>query len=480
MGRAEPSYETLKARLSRAESILEALRTGQVDALVGEESVYLVRLQAVEKEARRQHAVIAGINRIFREALSSESEQEIGLTCLAVAEELTSSEYGFIGELEGHGSMGGIVISRTGVPPCRMGEPPKTRPRGGFPLRGVYGSILEGGESLRINRPSMHPEGLRLPQGHPPIRSLLGVPLIQGDGVFGMIAVANREGGYRREDQACLEALAPAVVQAYLKKRAEREIRHLLEEREAEVRSRTAQVHLQAEELRRKNIQLENEVYKRRGLSERLVALLEGERHAISNVLHDGLGQELVVTKMQLEVLREHMQGPEADRCFEELYARLVRSIQQAREISRELRPSELVHFGLVEALRALKKKTERAAALAIRFHTSDCSERLDPKIELALFRIAQESLVNIVKHARADSVSLDLIRVGDEIQLTVEDDGAGFDLNDPDITPHGIFIMEERARLCNGEFQIDSRQGQGTVVVARIPLNGPGGGDPP
>jgi signal transduction histidine kinase len=467
-----PADETLKARLHRAESVLDALRTGQVDALVGEDSVYLIRLHEVEEEARRRNAVIAGINRVFQEALTCETERQIGLTCLDVAEALTESEGGFIGEIDRDGAMGNIVISRPGIDLCRMGDR-RPHPRlGAFPLRGVYGSILEHGKSLLINRPAMYPGGLRLPEGHPPVQSLLGVPLVQGERVFGMLAVANRKGGYREVDRACLESLAPTVVQAYLKKRAEREIQKLLQEREAEIRSRTAQVLHQSEELRRKNLQLEKEITKRKDLSERLVTLLESDRNQISTALHDGLGQELVVAKMQLEELRGSLEGPDVEPRFEELYDRLVRSIRQAREISRELRPSELVHFGLVGALRALKDKTEKVEGPGIRFHTSNCSERLGPDIELALFRIAQESLINVLKHARAAFVSMDLIRVGETIQLTVEDDGAGFDPKDPGLIPHGISIMEERARLCSGEFHIESREGRGTVVVARVPLD--------
>lgn len=179
-----------------------------------------------EERTRLQNAVLASINKAFEGALADETEAELGRTCLRVAEEVTGSKFGFIGEIGPDGLLHDVAISDPGWELCTMYD--KTghrRPPGDFTIHGLYGRVVNDGRSLLTNAPAQHPDSIGTPEGHPGLTAFLGVPLVREGRTIGMIVVGNREGGYRPEDQEALEALAPAVVEAFLRKRAEDEIR---------------------------------------------------------------------------------------------------------------------------------------------------------------------------------------------------------------------------------------------------------------
>ena len=222
----EPTdHEELETRLSRAEELVDVLRGGQVDAILGKDRVFLLRAREAERASRRRMAVIEGINRVFREALTCETEEELARICLAVAEELTQSGFGFIGEVNHFtGKMDDIAVSDPGREACRMQVPSGHRARtpAGFTVHGLYGRVLRDGKGFFTNEPSSHPDGVGLPPGHPPLKAFLGVPLIHAGRPMGMVGLGNREGGYGQEDLEAVESVAPAMVQALLNIRAER------------------------------------------------------------------------------------------------------------------------------------------------------------------------------------------------------------------------------------------------------------------
>lgn len=181
-----------------------------------------------QAEARiaRQNRVLASINRIFEEAITCESEEVLGKTCLQVALELTGSVHGFVGNATADDLLHTIAISDMGWSECT--QPAKDAGLGAvgdLPIRGLYGRVLRDGESLRTNAPSAHPQSGGVPEGHPPLSAFLGVPLRHAGDTLGILAVANRPGGYTPEQQEDLEALAPAVVESLLRIRAEEALR---------------------------------------------------------------------------------------------------------------------------------------------------------------------------------------------------------------------------------------------------------------
>ena len=141
--------------------------------------------------------------------------------------ELTQSKYGFIGELHGdESSLYSISMSDPGWEACTMDDQSgHGRPTIDFKIHGLYGRVLLDGKSLLTNDPTSHPDSIGTPSGHPPLTAFLGVPLIHDGKTLGLLGLANREGGYTSEHLQAIEAIAPAIIEAFYRKRAEAELR---------------------------------------------------------------------------------------------------------------------------------------------------------------------------------------------------------------------------------------------------------------
>jgi CheY-like chemotaxis protein len=186
-----------------------------------------------EEQLRQSNATYAAINQVLHAGLTAATEQTLARVCLEVAEKITQSKFGFIGEIRTDGLqdvtssspalIGANVLDAAGQPVV---------PRE-LKIHGIYGRVLKDGNALFTNDPAQPPDGAGLPAGHPPLQSFLGAPLRFDGTVAGMIAVANREGGYTQAQQESLEALLPAVVEAFLRKRAEAALRASNKEMEA-------------------------------------------------------------------------------------------------------------------------------------------------------------------------------------------------------------------------------------------------------
>lgn len=186
-----------------------------------------------DQTVRTEILVLDGINRIFREALSAASEEELGQLCLAVAEDLTSATFSFMGEIDaGTGRLDDLVVSRRAAVGGDAAAQDGTLP-GGVAIGGLFEDVVRGRASLLANDPPGPADEDGLRAWHPPLDSFLGVPLVENDECFGMIGLGNRPGGFREADRAIVEALSPAIVHALRRKRAD--ARH----RESERRLRT-------------------------------------------------------------------------------------------------------------------------------------------------------------------------------------------------------------------------------------------------
>ncbi len=241
-GAMRKALDELEQRTTELRTANESIRASRVAALNLMEDAVEARKKAeetsaelrdeiaerkkAEEEIKRHNAVLRGITAIFEEAFKSESDEALGRTCLRVAEELTGSKFGFIGELGADGMMHDTAISDPGWEACTMVD--KTghrRPPGDFKLHGIYGRVLLDGTSFFTNDPTSHSDSIGTPEGHPPLKAFLGVPLVHRGRTIGMISVGNRDGGYRQEDLDSLEALAPAIIEALYRVRAERALR---------------------------------------------------------------------------------------------------------------------------------------------------------------------------------------------------------------------------------------------------------------
>jgi len=172
-----------------------------------------------------QMQVEKAIGRVLREGLSSTDLTAAGQACLEVAIEITSSAFGFVGELNDRGTLDTTFLADPGWEACRMPKNQAVVLINDMEIRGVWGEVIKHNKALVTNDPSSHPASVGTPDGHPPLLCFLGVPLSRGKQAFGVICVANKPGGYTEKDREFLERLSVAFVMALDRSRAEKALR---------------------------------------------------------------------------------------------------------------------------------------------------------------------------------------------------------------------------------------------------------------
>jgi signal transduction histidine kinase len=213
-----------------------------------------------------------------------------------------------------------------------------------------------------------------------------------------------------------------------------------------------------------------------RGLLERVMQSQEQERRRLARELHDDLGQAL--SAMAMDVTRAAKEGLTGEALADLVHEGVLRLARQVHELAWDLRPSVLDDFGLDSALSRHVREMAERSGLAIDY-LYQCPpglpERLDASLELVVYRLVQEALNNVVRHANAASASVVLYRTKDQVTLVIEDDGRGFDelaRGAPDaLGGLGLIGLRERVSLQGGDLVIESTTGSGTSVRARLPL---------
>jgi len=202
----------------------------------------------------------------------------------------------------------------------------------------------------------------------------------------------------------------------------------------------------------------------------RLIESQEQERKRVAAELHDSLGQSLQVIKgrAQLGLSRTGESSESAKQC-EEISNAAGQAIQEVRAISHALRPAELDQLGLAKAIEWMVEKT--AATSTTRFGCEmDGVDRLPPEMEITLYRIAQEGINNVLKHANATEAILQLQREAGAVRFSILDNGGGI-VKPAHSDGQGLLNMAERVRLLGGKFDIQSAPGKGTRLTVTIPL---------
>ena len=211
-------------------------------------------------------------------------------------------------------------------------------------------------------------------------------------------------------------------------------------------------------------------------LSHRLIDAQEAERKRLSRELHDQVGQALTAVQISLQSLQSSPGASVADDRLSETLTIIDHALEQVHDLSLDLRPSLLDDLGLVAALRWYLDRVASRAGLVKRFEADVLEERLAPQIETACFRIAQEALTNVLRHAHAATVRVQVKHLKSGLQLVVQDDGVGFDVRSAMSqtgvnTSLGLRGMQERAAALGGIVDIKSQRGNGVEVLASFPL---------
>jgi PAS domain S-box-containing protein len=210
-----------------------------------------------------------------------------------------------------------------------------------------------------------------------------------------------------------------------------------------------------------------------RALSQRLVQIQEEERRTIARELHDQIGQSLTVLKLLLDkAVRLPPENVVSN--LGEAQALVNELMGQVRDLSFDLRPGMLDDLGLLPTLLWHFDRLTATTQVQVNFRHSGLQRRFPPEVGTAAYRIVQEALTNVVRHAKVNEVAVAAWVDQDTLWIRIEDKGTGFDQSAlPAGASGGLYGMRERARSLSGELIVESRQGSGTIITARLPLSG-------
>jgi signal transduction histidine kinase len=326
------------------------------------------------------------------------------------------------------------VRSTTGLPP-EFGEDALIAPGQGF-----TGQIFETGE------PDMLPDltlsaGVLNPGLRDKARSLWGVPLKINERVIGVLII-----GFQKPYQWLPTEL---------------ELFRAVADRSALAIDRARMT----DALREREMRIVE-------LSGHLLKAQEEERKRISRELHDETGQALMVIRLYLGMLDGTVKSRIGKAKISELLAVVDRTIEGIRRIIGRLSPLVLQELGLISAIRKEAKDLNKTAGVQSRVAIGDDVGRLDPVIETAIYRVVQESLHNVAKHAQAQNVNIQMEREGETLRLVIEDDGVGIRaITNPLRPSFGMAGMQERISTLGGQMRVISRKGEGTKISVTVPL---------
>ena len=306
--------------------------------------------------------------------------------------------------------------------------------------QGFTGHIFETGEADML--PDMtKSSGLLNRELREHARALWGVPLKVNERVIGVMAL-----GFKK---------------AYKWLPSELELLRAVAERSAMAIDRARMT----DELREREVRIVE-------LSGHLLKAQEEERKRISRELHDETGQALMDIRLYLGMLDGTVNSDEAKAKIGELLGVVDRTIDGIRRIIGRLSPLVLQELGMISAIRKEAKDLTKTAGVRAHVNIPDNFGRLDPVIEMVIYRVVQESLHNVAKHAQAKNVEIHLDRKGETLKLRIEDDGVGIrKATNPARPTFGMAGMQERVSTLGGQMKVASRPGEGTKIAITVPI---------
>jgi len=439
----------------------------QIQRLNDELAMRVGELGAAKADAEHRNRQLTAVNASVAAISSALEPAQVLQRIVDSARDLVDANYGALGVADEEGTMVQFITSGiTKVQRDAIG----TLPRG----RGLLGVLIRDRVPLRLADIRGHPESFGFPANHPPLKCLLGVPILfHGQSIGNLYMAERRDGGnFDDEDLRILELLANHAAVAIRNAQLYDEARgardrlavwgHQLEE---EVKKRTRQIERQSHELTRRVLQAQEE-----------------ERKRIARELHDETAQSLSTLLINIDLLELRLPPDSTSEPDDTLRAGIDRlrtiarrTLDETRALSHGLRPAILDDVGLVAAVEWFADEFAHSFDGTVHVRANQPEPRLPSEIELALFRIAQEALTNAGKHSRADSVDVGLRFNNKTAELIVADNGRGFDetkLARPTRKGGlGLYGMRERAELIGADLEISSDLGAGTRISVCVSI---------
>jgi PAS domain S-box-containing protein len=211
-----------------------------------------------------------------------------------------------------------------------------------------------------------------------------------------------------------------------------------------------------------------------RSLASELTLLEERERRRIASDLHDHIGQNLALSKIKLGALRESV-SPSLGKSLSEIHGLIEQAIQYTRSLTFELSPPILYEVGFEAAVESLAEQTQEKHRISVDFEDDLQPKAIGKELRVLLFKAVSELLMNVIKHAQAHKAKVGIRREGNNIRITVEDDGVGFDILQGNqlggVKGFGLFSIRERLRHFGGSLQIQSEPSRGTLITLLAPI---------
>ena len=393
--------------------------------------------QADAARAKAAQLVSAGL------VLASELNLDDVLQRLVdAAREVFGARYAALGVLDiaGTGLASFVVSGLSDEERARIGD----LPRG----HGLLGLLIQEPDPVRVASIAADPRAAGFPVNHPQMTTFLGVPIRVGAKVFGNLYVTDKRDGLAFTQDDELGALTLAAQAAVAIGNAQRY-------------SAQEQTALQASR--------ERERATADGLR-RAIEAQEAERARIARELHDEAGQELTALALQLRAMDDHVADDVGRAHLAAVRQALAGTSANLRALAIELRPSGLRDHGLASAIVRQAARLQESSGITVDVAIAPIPDGLGESCEIALFRVVQEALTNVVRHSHAGRASVVASVHDGRLRVVIEDDGTGFDPSAP-TDRLGLAGIRERIQLIGGELRIESARREGTTVIVEVEI---------